>query len=86
VALQPQVVLGDQLLPGFRPREEVVGEPALQVEVGLDEGLPGLPALYLELRYAQRGVDGWAVGYAIRSPLLAEIGDERTLPVSFPNG
>ena len=27
-----------------------------------------------------------AVGYAIRSPLLAKIGDERTLPLSRPNG
>jgi hypothetical protein len=58
VPLEPQVVLGDQLLPSLCLREEVVGQPALQVEVGLDEGLPGLPALYLQLLYAQRGVDG----------------------------
>jgi hypothetical protein len=32
VPLQPQVVLGDQLLPSLCLREEVVGQPALQVE------------------------------------------------------
>jgi hypothetical protein len=58
VPLQPEVVLRDQLLPGLRPSEVEVREPALQVEVGLDEGLPGLPALDLHLLYVERGVDG----------------------------
>ncbi len=58
VPLQPEVVLRDQLLPGLRPSEVEVHEPALQVEVGLDEGLPGLPALDLHLLYVERGVDG----------------------------
>ena len=38
---------------------------------------------------AQRGptpVPSWAVGYALRSPLLAETGDQRTLPLSLSNG
>jgi hypothetical protein len=51
-------VLGHQIRPGLGLGEEVVGEPALEVEVGLDETLPGLPALDLQLLYAERGVDG----------------------------
>jgi hypothetical protein len=52
VPLQPEVVLGDQLFPSLCLREEVVGKPALEVEVGLDEGLSRLAALDLFFTYA----------------------------------
>ena len=58
VALQPEVVLLHQLLPGLGLREEVVRQTALEVEVSLDEGLPGLAAFYLFFADAQRCVDG----------------------------
>jgi hypothetical protein len=70
VALQPQVMLGHQIRPGLGLGEEVVGEPALEVEVGLDETLPGLPALDLQLLYAERGIDG-----------LRPVGAENAAPV-----
>ena len=37
---------------------KVVGQPALEVEVGLDEGLSRLAALDLFFAYARHGVDG----------------------------
>ena len=52
VALQPEVVLSHQLLPALGLREEVVGESALEVKVGLDETLPGLAALDLFFAHA----------------------------------
>jgi hypothetical protein len=70
VALQPEVVLGDQLLPGLGLRKGVVGQAALQIEVGLDEARPGLPSLDLQLLYAQSGVDG-----------LGPVGTEDPAPV-----
>ena len=38
---------------------------------------------------AHRGptlVPSWVIGYALGSPLLAETGDERTLPLALKNG
>src|SRR5215203_6384807 len=34
-------------------------------------------------RTEPKAVSSWQVGYALRSPLLAETGDERTLPLSL---
>jgi len=47
----------EQLLPGLSLLEVVVGHASLDVEVRLDIGLPGLPALDLLLLDPERGVD-----------------------------
>jgi hypothetical protein len=73
VPLEPKIVLGEQLLPGLGFGEGVVGQTALQVEVGLDEGLPGLPALDLDLLYAQRPVDGLR---SVRAEDPTPVGDD----------
>src|SRR5215212_1205883 len=47
----------EELLPGLSSLEVVVGHPPLDVEVRLDIGLPGLPALDLLLLDPEGGVD-----------------------------
>jgi hypothetical protein len=59
VALQPQVMLFEQLFPAFSPLEEVVCHPALDVEGGFYVALPRLAALYLLFVYAEVFVDGF---------------------------
>ena len=58
VALQPALVLFDQLLPAPRLCEVKARHPALDIEGRLDEALPGLTSLYLFFLYAEGFVDG----------------------------
>ena len=73
VAVQPEIVLGDQLLPALGFRKEEIRQPPLEVEVGFDEGLSGLAALDLQFLYAEGSVHGL---HAVGAEDPAPVGDD----------